>query len=51
MFGILQKDVLYVLSFVRGSGKVKLKNRGTIVVRERYGLALCFLDVFCMVVR
>ena len=33
-------------NFVNGSLRVKMKNRGTIVVLERYGLALCFLDVF-----
>jgi len=28
-----------------------MENGGTIVVLQRYGLALCFLDVFEMVVR
>ena len=40
-----------VLVFVSFRIGVELKNRGTIVVLERYGLALCFLDVFLMVVR
>ena len=31
---------------VRGRVRVILKNRGTIVVLQRYGLALCFLEVF-----
>ena len=31
---------------VRGRVRVILKNRGTIVVLQRYGLALCFLEFF-----
>ena len=39
------------LNFVKGGVRVKMKNRGTIVVLERYVKALCFLDVLEMVVR
>ena len=35
--------VMICLSFHIG---VNLENRGTIVVLERYGLAICFLEVF-----
>ena len=40
-----------MLVFVSGSVRVKMKNRGTIVVLNRYAAALCFLDVLEMVVR
>ena len=33
------------------SVRFKMKNRGTIVVLQRYVKALCFLDVLEMVVR
>ena len=35
-----------VLLFVSCRIGVNLKHRGTMVVLERYGLALCFLEVF-----
>ena len=37
--------------FVKGGVRFKMKNRGTIVVLQRYVKALCFLDVLEMVVR
>ena len=39
------------LNFVKGGVRFKMKNRGTIVVLQRYVKALCFLDVLEMVVR
>ena len=39
------------INFVKGGVGFKIKNRGTIVVLQRYVKALCFLDVFEMVVR
>ena len=36
-----------LVKFIKGIQK----NSGTVGVLERYGLALCFLDVFLMVVR
>ena len=30
--------------------RASLQNRGTIVVLNRYASALCFLELFCMVV-
>ena len=44
MYHLENKEI--VLMFVRCRVRVILKNRGTIVVLERYGLALCFLEVF-----
>ena len=39
------------VNVVKGGVRVKMKNGGTIVVLQRYVHALCFLDVFEMVVR
>ena len=39
------------LILIECSVGVKIKNRGTIVVLNRYAAALCFLDVLEMVVR
>ena len=40
-----------VLILLESSVRVKMKYRGTVVVLNRYAAALCFLDVFEMVVR
>ena len=39
------------LNFVKCEVRFKMKNRGTIVVLQRYMKALCFPDVLEMVVR
>ena len=39
-------DLNVVISLISFRIGVNFENRGTIVVLERYGLALCFLEVF-----
>ena len=43
-------SIKIVMSSLSFRIRVNLGNRGTIVVLQRYGLALCFLEVFWMVV-